>query len=374
MAEIAFIDLLRWGAGGTQTYARSVARRLHARHENIWLICDEPGRKDLFPGVERPERVICAGFDGRSLVRRYWYQHHDLPRRLRALGATTYFVPGESTGFPTPQPGIRTVRMLRNMLPLEPAEVSRCVLHRYPFTRLRDALIRLAIHRGLPRADRTIFISEYSRTVLSRSLTLRDTVLIRHGIESPLAGSAAPGEKGSPKRPYVLYVSATFPYKHHLELIEAHELAATRNSSLPELVLAGPLLGYYGRLVRDRAARSSAKVRVLGEVDGATARALMSSAEALLFGSTCECCPNLLEYLAAGRPVLSSSVGPMPEIGGDAVVYSDPTRPAVWAADLLRLLQDRPLANDMVHRASERVKQFALDRVVENTYHALTSW
>jgi glycosyltransferase involved in cell wall biosynthesis len=298
-----------------------------------------------------------------------------LPKQLLDLGATTYFVPAESTGFPTPKAGIRVVRMLRNMLPLEPAEASGFVLHRYPFTRLRIALLGLAIRRGLPRADRTIFISEYSRSVLSQALTLRDTVLIRHGIDLPAEGSAALGEKIVPERPFVLYVSATFPYKRHLELIEAQELAANRDPALPELVLAGPMLGYYGRQVRRRAARSATSVRVLGEVDAVTARALMRSAEALLFGSTCECCPNvLLEYLAAGRPILSSSAGPMPEIGGDAIAYSDPRRPEVWAEDLLRIVQDRELAAVMAQRASARARQFDLDRVVEDTYRALTIW
>jgi glycosyltransferase involved in cell wall biosynthesis len=291
------------------------------------------------------------------------------------MGATTYFAPAESTGFPTPQPGIRVVRMLRNMLPLDAAETAKFAIHRYPFTRLRIALLRSAIRRGLPRADRTIVISSYSLVVLDRLVSLRDTVLVRHGIDSSAANSSVLASKAVTDGPFVLYVSASFPYKHHLELIEAHEIAAARCPGLPELVLAGPLPGYYGRLVRRRVERSKAKVRLLGEVDGTTARALMVSAEALLFGSTCECCPNiLLEYLAAGRPILSSSAGPMPEIGGDAVAYSDPERPEIWAADLLRLLQNPELAGDLAHRASTRAMVFDVDFAVEETYRALTNW
>ena len=373
--ERVFIDLLRWGIGGTRTYARSIARRLHARYENIWLICDEPGRRDLFPGSDPPQRVIAADFDGRSLLRRYWYQRNRLPERLRDLGATTYFVPAESTGFPTPMPGIRVVRMLRNMLPLEPAEAARFVIHRYPFARLRIALLRSAIRRGLPRSQRTIVISDYSRVALSRVADLKDTVLIPHGIEPLDEGRAPLRPNAAPDGPYVLYVSAAFPYKRQLELIEAHEIAASRDPNLPALVLVGPLTGHYGHLVERRAARSSARVRLLGEVDATTARALMRFAEALLFGSTCECCPNvLLEYLAAGRPILTSSVGPMPEIGGSTVVYSDPTRPQVWAADLLRLLKERALAEEMALRAKARAKDFDIESIVEQTYRALTSW
>lgn len=375
MTERVVVDLLRWGVGGTQTYARTVARRLHARYENVWLVCDDAGRDALFPGVARAGRVITAGFDGRDLVRRYWYQRHTLPRLLRELSASTYFVPGESTGVPTPTRGLRVVRMLRNMLPLDPAEARRFEWRHYPFTRLRISLLRSAMQRGLPRADRTIFISDYSRQELLRAVTLKSTVLIRHGIEVSTVGEVGSTPAPLIERPYVLYVSATYPYKRHLEMIEAHRIATTLDPTVPELVLAGPVVGHYGDLVREKASLSGASVRVLGEVDGPTARALMRSADALLFGSTCECCPNvLLEYLAAGRPILCSAVGPMPEIGGTAVVYSDPKQPAVWAADLVRLLQDREFARDRGHRAAERARDFDVESVVEETYRALTNW
>jgi len=44
-----------------------------------------------------------------------------------------------------------------------------------------------------------------------------------------------------------------------------------------------------------------------------------------LFASSCENCPNiLLEALASGRPMICSSVMPMPEFGADAALYFSP--------------------------------------------------
>jgi glycosyltransferase involved in cell wall biosynthesis len=52
---------------------------------------------------------------------------------------------------------------------------------------------------------------------------------------------------------------------------------------------------------------------------------LYNASRALIFASSCECCPNiLLEKLASSKMIFCSDKGPMPEFAEDGVAYFDP--------------------------------------------------
>jgi glycosyltransferase involved in cell wall biosynthesis len=61
-----------------------------------------------------------------------------------------------------------------------------------------------------------------------------------------------------------------------------------------------------------------------------------------------------LEAMACGAPVVTSPVGAVPEVGGDAVVYVDGTDPTALAAAIRTLLQDEKGRQDYGRAARER--------------------
>ncbi len=79
----------------------------------------------------------------------------------------------------------------------------------------------------------------------------------------------------------------------------------------------------------------------------------------------------VLEAMAAGAAVLTSNVSSLPEVGGDAVAYADPTRIDDIAAQLRGLLDDPQRRADLSRRAAARALQFTWARFAERTLEVL---
>jgi glycosyltransferase involved in cell wall biosynthesis len=125
---------------------------------------------------------------------------------------------------------------------------------------------------------------------------------------------------------YYLYVSTVDVYKSHMELIDSW--CKLYNSDFnKKLVFIGPKDTYYGKLVEEKINSTGMNDNIiyLGKVPYQELPAYYQSAKALVYASVCENCPNiLLESMASGKMIFSSSVAPMPEFGADSVIYFNP--------------------------------------------------
>jgi glycosyltransferase involved in cell wall biosynthesis len=88
-----------------------------------------------------------------------------------------------------------------------------------------------------------------------------------------------------------------------------------------------------------------------------------------LFASSCENMPNiLLENMASGLPIACSSLGPMPEILGDAGVYFNPCDSKDIAATIRKLIYSANLRNKLAKHAYECAQQYSWQRCAEETF------
>jgi glycosyltransferase involved in cell wall biosynthesis len=76
----------------------------------------------------------------------------------------------------------------------------------------------------------------------------------------------------------------------------------------------------------------------------------------------------ILEAMAAGVPVISSSRSAMPEVCGDAAELIDPTSVDELASALLRLATDQSRRGELIARGLDRAKQFPWEKAVEKTW------
>jgi glycosyltransferase involved in cell wall biosynthesis len=114
-------------------------------------------------------------------------------------------------------------------------------------------------------------------------------------------------------------------------------------------------------------------VQILGAVPYGELPAFYHHAEAIVFASSCENCPNiLLEGLASGRPVLSSNVMPMPEFGGRGIEYFSPFDPDDIAHALRRVLTDTQRAHAVAASALAESHRFDWAESAARTWDALT--
>jgi glycosyltransferase involved in cell wall biosynthesis len=233
---------------------------------------------------------------------------------------------------------------------------------------------RLTIGRGVRRAGRLICISEATRRDLvarfpwaaaktrvvplaaderfSRPVSAADLAEVRsrHGLDAE----------------FVLCAGTLEPRKNLLRMLEAHEGLSRRVL----LALVGPR-GWEFQPILQQAGRRD-EVRVLGEISDQDLAALYQTCTVFCFPSLYEGFGlPLLEAMAAGAACVTSSLSSLPEVGGDAVVYVEPTNVAEIRAAIERLLASEEDREALGNQARQRARLFSWDRTAAATLDAL---
>ncbi len=154
------------------------------------------------------------------------------------------------------------------------------------------------------------------------------------GLDREAARAALLG--GGPRRPVVLAVGRLVPQKAFGLLLDAtRELAGL--DPRPLVVIAGE--GAQGPVLRERAAAEGLPVELLGYRTDVPD--LLSAADVVVVSSRWEARSLVVqEAMRAGVPVVSTAVGGIPELVGDAAVLVTPGDAAALGAAVRALLVD----------------------------------
>ena len=169
-----------------------------------------------------------------------------------------------------------------------------------------------------------------------------------------------------PEAEVILYVANLFPYKGHLDLMEA-AAAVTARFPKAHFLLAGREEGA-GAQVRSRIGELGLgdRVHLLGPRDDVPA--LMTAADLVVHPSHEEGFSNtILEAMAAGKAVVATAVGGIPEAVADGVtgILVPPRSPDRLAMALLSLLEDGARAREMGEAGRQRVlERFPVGKMV----------
>ncbi len=171
-------------------------------------------------------------------------------------------------------------------------------------------------------------------------------------------------------RPYILWVGTIEPRKNVLMLLQAFaNLRAT--TDLPHrLALVGPTGWAYDEAAYTSAASTLGdSLKIVGQVDDVTLHALYRGADAFVFPSLHEGFGlPVLEAMVQGTPVVSSNVGSLAEISGDAAVLVDPTDVEAWTASIEQILTDDGLRGYCAEQGTKRAAEFTWERTVHETH------
>ena len=75
----------------------------------------------------------------------------------------------------------------------------------------------------------------------------------------------------------------------------------------------------------------------------------------------------ILEAMSFGVPVVASSSSCLPEVGGEAALYAEPSAPDQIAAQVRRAVENGELRESMIHKGLERAREFSWRRAAEAT-------
>jgi glycosyltransferase involved in cell wall biosynthesis len=192
-------------------------------------------------------------------------------------------------------------------------------------------------------AARIVCGSDATAADLARALprTRDRTVVVPYGVTERFRGPA-PGPAPVDGR-YLLCVGNQKPHKNLVAAVRTLALVRAAGADDVRLVVVGRRFGEAGRVVEAaRAAGVADAVVEAGEVDDARLHALYAHCAAFLFPSRYEGFGlPVVEAMAAGAPVVASSVPAVAEaVGGAAPVFA-PDDAEGMAAEVRRLL-DRP--------------------------------
>lgn len=358
--------------GGGQTYLVNLLKHLDDFSGTQILIL-APDSLSL-PDDPRVSK-ISLNFNSDNPFSRSLWEHFIAPRLLKKMGADIFFCPGGLVNTPKII-GCKTVTMFRNMIPFDTEIRSR-----YPvgYQRLRNWILERAMLKSMIGADLVIFISDFARGVIEKRAgkPLKNAVTIPHGLTEHFKTSP----KKVPSRPewlpnseYLLYVSIFDVYKRQLEIVQGFHLLKQLRKTSEKLILAGHNSNSCGEKVRSEILRLGLKDDVIltGNIPYQELPNVYHHAKLNIFASECENCPNiLLEALGAGRPLLVSNRQPMPEFGGDAVIYFDPSSPQDFADKVVSFIDDRTVMDVLAAKASERSLLYDWKNTASKTWAAL---
>jgi glycosyltransferase involved in cell wall biosynthesis len=167
--------------------------------------------------------------------------------------------------------------------------------------------------------------------------------------------------------PYLLGLGTVEPRKDLPTLVRA--FAALAGELPHRLVLAG-LAGWGSGALAAAVAASGVADRVLvaGYVPEADKAALLSGADVFVYPSRYEGFGlPVLEAMACGAPVVTTTGGSLPEVAGDAAALVEPGDDHALAAALAKLAGDPAAREDAAARGRRRADAFAWERCGELT-------
>ena len=233
-------------------------------------------------------------------------------------------------------------------------------------TAVKGTFFRSATRTALRRASRVIVPSKATRDELVRVLDADPTKLdvAYHGVDPEIfhvptdADKARVAARLGLRGPYVAFLGILEPRKNVPNLIRGWVKAVHWRDEPPALVLAGG--SGWDEDVDAAIAEVPGHLRVIrpgylrfadlpGYLGGATVVAFPSHGEG--FGLP------VLEAMACGAPVLTTHRLSLPEVGGDAVAYTEPGADEI-ATGLTALLDDVARRRQLAEAAIARAREF----------------
>lgn len=367
------IDASNLRSGGSVTHLSELLRVARPAKYGIERVFVWGGQNILRQLPERDwlESIHEPTLDG-TLPMRVMWQQTKLSRLAKRAACDLLFIPGGTyLGDFKPY-----VTMSRNVLPFDFSQVR---LYGASTMLLRFLLLRYSQVKTMRRADGTIFLDDYARSLVVRAAgrLKGPDVIIPHGVAEKFRAAPRAQKKLSAysrQEPFrLLYVSTIDAYKHQWHVVEA--VARLIGKGLPvTLELVGhahpPSLRRLQRVIRQLDAQGYVDYR--GAIPHADLPAAYARADAFVFASSCENLPNtLLEAMTAGLPIACSNRDPMPGILGDGGIYFDPEDPVALAGVLQGLLDSPEARETYSAAASARARAYTWERCADETFSFL---
>ena len=351
------INGLHSKSGGGVTYLNNILPLLGQAAGVDVHLCIHADQKDLLkvdvPGVTVHELSFPTSF-----WKLLWREQVDVPRLARRIGAAVTFSPANYGPLLAPN----SVILLRNALNVGFVE-------RRPTKIAYWILLYVATGLSLLFSKRAITVSEYARTSASGGIFKSRISIVPHGVDARFTD-----EPLAEREDFLLAVSDLYVQKNFNRLLAAIAVLRDKHPNI-RLKIAGRALDdeYHTALLSDVERLGLADhVEFLGHVAPDGLLDLYQRCGVFVFPSLVETFGNsLVEAMACGAPVATSSTAAMPEVAGEGALYFDPKDVSDMASVLGSLLDDPERRRVAGQKALERAKSYSWSSTAEKTLSIL---
>ena len=230
------------------------------------------------------------------------------------------------------------------------------------------------------RADRIITVSEYSRKDIADSYGIRPEKIdvVYNGVNQafkPLNQEeiSRVRTKYSEGFPYFVFVGSFHPRKNLARLMQAFDLFRASSPGSYKLLIVGEKMFMTGDIDRTYAKlKHQRDIRFTGRLSPGILAGVMGAASALTFVPLFEGFGiPLLEAMNCDIPILASRVTALPEIAGDAAIYTDPLDIQDISAGMINLATRTDLRKRLIAAGRTRRKSFSWDLTADRVWNAL---
>lgn len=357
-----FINAIAALQGGGVTYLNQI---LHQWSKLTGIEVDIYGFLKVDPKLKKVSffNFIDVPNANRSLVYRFIHEKFLIPKILLKRRYDIAFFPnGMVTGY-VPK-GTVSVTMFRNMLPFSKRDIDKFKSIK---AKLRYKVLKYLYLKSYQKADFVIFISHYAQNIIEKYIPdiKSSSTVIPHGIAKQFIMTKPFQDEG-----YLLYVSILNEYKHQIEIVDGLGLFKKEEGYAPKLLLAGFIKEDYKRKLIYAIEKNNLRdeVEILGPVPYQELPDLYYKAKLVIFGSTCENCPNiLLEAMSTNNAILCSSFQPMPEFLQESGFYFNPENPQSFYLKLKEIWCENEKLQESAQSAYELSKQYSWERTAKKT-------
>ena len=333
--------------------------RDHPGHRFIFLFDRPYSEEFVFSGNVTP--VVVSPPTRHPLLWFLWFEFR-IPGILKKYGADLFLSPD---GYLS----------LRSSVPQLPVMHDLNFVHRpRDLPRLTSAYYNHYFPRFAKKAVRIATVSEWSKKDISESFGIPPEKIdvVYNGCKNDYKPIGEAEKKDVKERytggnPYFLFVGALHPRKNIEGLLEAFEEFKMRSSSPVKLLIVGGKMFKTGKITeRFHAMKYREEVVFTGRVSEAELRRIYGAALALTFVPFFEGFGiPVVEAMGAGIPVICSGTTSLPEVGGDAVRYTDPAQSGQIASAMLEIFENAPMRNILVEKGFQQKEKFTWEKSAE---------
>lgn len=353
--------LLKGKMDGIGWFTAETARRMvdsHPEHQFFFFFDRKPDEEFIF-GPNVTSVVLCP--QARHPVLWYLYFEWATPWALKRYKIDLYLTPD-------------------GMMPLHPKVPTLTVIHDLNFEHatgnLKPSHQRYMEHyfpRFARNATRVATVSAYSKKDIAETYGIdpKKIDVVYDGAHSNYRPhteeeKAAIRQRFTNGCPYIIFISTILKRKNLANLLIAFDKVKQQGHEGLKLVVVGSRVWWQDELAEAyNNMRHREDVVMPGHVDPADLSALLSAAQMLVYPSYFEGFGiPILEAMYAETAVVASNTTSMPEVGGDAALYIDPSDPDSIAR-AIESLDDDSLRESLIEKGRQQRTLFSWDRTAE---------